>query len=456
MAGSCSKDTVTPEQSADNDLAGLSISRSGNPGFSEDAFVFRFIERYYVTLPPESDPTQVEIVFDVHEQATVTVNGQLVRGAQGRFDLRETLNVEVAAENGAIKEFEILAHVGLKNFDRLIYDFKTKYKIPGVSFAISSTEDSRILYKQGVGFANQEDKTRVLPSHLFRLASMSKQMTALSIMKLIDQGVISLDDQVFGEGGILEDKYGPVGTLASTVTIQHLLQHTSGWTSNPDPMFTDSFRGQSLTERVQYVLNSPQNMPGTYSYFNMGYGILGQVIEEVTGKEFEVFMKEVLAEAGITDIHVGGDRSQRRPNEVVYYSQNNYNGYLNDMEVIAAAGGVIASTEQLLQLLPYIDGKDDIPDIISAETRNLMFNTRVQYGSANVFYALGWRGGHRLFPQSYFHGGNLAGTAVMWVVGPKYNVVMLANSRSYQTGFDDDIYYLLEKLLSQAAVTNWN
>src|SRR5690606_20167616 len=170
-------------------------------------------------------------------------------------------------------------------------------------------------------------------------------------------------------------------------------------------------------------------------------------------KEYETYLKEVLAKAGITDIHVGGNRAQRRSNEVVYYSQGGSDGYLNDMNVIAAAGGIIASTEQLLQLLPYIDGRDNIPDLLSKETRDLMFTPSSV--SSSTIYALGWRGGHRLFPDSYFHGGNLAGTAVMWVVGPKYNVVMLANSRSYESGFDDAIYYLLENLIKQADVTNW-
>lgn len=455
FVASCSKDTVEPEKSRDNDLSGLSITKSANPSFSEDAYVFRFREAYYVTLPEGADLAQVEIDFDVHEKATVKVNDRLLTDHRGRFDLSETLIVEVTSESGDLaKQFHVLAHAGRKEFDRLIYSFMTKYDLPGVSFAISSTEESRILYKQGVGFADLEQMTRVKPSHLFRLGSMSKQMTAISIMKLVDDGLLGLDDQVFGENGILGLEYGPVTERAETVTVRHLLSHTSGWTSSPDPMFTSSFRGQTLSQLITHVLGTNQNAPGGFSYYNMGYGMLGRIIEKVTGKDFETYMKEVLAEAGITDIHVGGDRSQRRSNEVVYYSQNNYNGYLNDMEVIAAAGGVIASTEELLKLLPYIDGRSNVPDILSKEVRDEMFRSHIVYG--NAFYALGWRGGHRLFPGSHFHGGNLAGTAVMWVVGPKYNVVMLANSRSYETGFDDEIYYLLEKLLNQAEATNWN
>jgi len=455
LLGSCSKDSVEPEKSGDFELAGLTITKSANPDFTEDAYVYRHRQEYYVTVPEGADLSNVEITFKVDKNAQITVNDRLINGHTGRFDLRETLIVDVTAENGAAKRFDVLAQTGLRQLDRLIYEFKTKYNIPGVSYAISSTEQSTILYSKAVGYSIREEKFRTLPSHLFRLASMSKQMTAISVMKLLDEGKLSLDDTVFGEQGILGKIYGIPTPMAASVTVRHLLDHTSGWVSNPDPMFTSSFRGMSLDQLISYVLTSPQNLPGrTYSYFNMGYGILGKIIEKITGKNYEDYMKEVLSEAGITDIHVGGNKSQRRSNEVVYYSQGGSDGYQNDMQVIAAAGGVIASTEQLLHLLPYIDGRDNIPDILSKDTRQLMFTQSSVSGS--TFYALGWRGGHRLFPESFFHGGNLAGTAVMWVVGPKYNVIMLANSRSYESGFDDAIYYLLENLINQANVTNWD
>lgn len=454
FVASCSKDTVEPEKSDDNDLSGIVISKAENPSLKEDAFVYRLKQEYYVTLPEGSDLSQVKVEFKVEKNASITVNNRPINGHSDRFDLRETLIVDVTSQSGSVKRFDVLAQTGHRQIDRLIYEFKTKYNLPAVSYAISSTEQSKILYKKAVGYAIREEKQRVQPNYLFRLASMSKQMTAISVMSLIDEGKLSVDDLVFGEQGILGNTYGVPTAEAASVTVRQLLDHTSGWTSNPDPMFTSSFSGMTLDQRISYVLTSPQNIPGrSYSYFNMGYGMLGKVIEKVSGKEYETYLKEVLAKAGITDIHVGGNRAQRRSNEVVYYSQGGSDGYLNDMKVIAAAGGIIASTEQLLQLLPYIDGRDNIPDLLSKETRDLMFTPSSVSGS--TIYALGWRGGHRLFPNSYFHGGNLAGTAVMWVVGPKYNVVMLANSRSYESGFDDAIYYLLENLIKQADVTNW-
>lgn len=457
IAVSCSKENdPTPQKSIENELLSVKITKAGNPQLSKDAFVFKFKEEFYITLPPGSNLSGIKVEFEYSPKATLLVDNRPVNGTSDILDVSQTLNVVVRSEAGSQKKFVIMAHEGIRELDELIYNYKTRYDIAGVSYAISSTEKSEILYKKGIGFAIVEEQERVRPDHLFRLASVSKQFTALCVMKLVDEGLLSVEDKVFGREGILKDEFNAVPERATLVTVRHLLDHTSGWTSNPDPMFTSSFRGWTLHQLIQHVLGLQQNIPGAgYSYYNLGYGMLGMVIEKVTGKPYEVYLKEVLAKAGISDIHVGGDRSGRRPNEVVYYSQDGTNGYGNNMEVIAAAGGVIASTEQMLKLLTYIDGRNNVPDILSPETRKLMFTkSSTASATSSTFYALGWRGGHRLFPDSFYHGGNLAGTATMWVVGPQYNVVLLLNSRSYKDGFDDNMYYLMEDLLKTSSGIN--
>ncbi|NCB98864.1 MAG: class A beta-lactamase-related serine hydrolase, partial [Bacteroidia bacterium] len=194
--------------------------------------------------------------------------------------------------------------------------------------------------------------------------------------------------------------------------------------------------------------------PGTtFSYYNMGFGMLGKIIEKVTGKDYETYLKEVLATAGITDIHVGGDRSQRRTNEVVYYSQDGTNGYGNDMGVIKAAGGVIASTEEMMKMLFHIDGLPSVPDIISPSTRAEMLTPSPVYNR----YGLGWRMNHSYYPGAYYHGGNLAGTATMWVMGSTGNIncIILCNSRSYISTFDDELYGLMKDVINLASNTTW-
>lgn len=447
---SCSKDNKIPGESDFNDITSFMISRADNPALSENCFPVISGTTMYMTVPTGTNITSLKPVITVSPNATFKINGVAVSGPVGTIDFTNTVKVEVTSESGKSKEYKLLVQPGLRSLDQMVYLFMNKYSIPGVSYAISKEET--IVYKTGLGFAITEDNTRTKPNHLFRLASISKQFTTLCIMKLMEQGKLTVESRVFGPGGILEQEFTGVSDRAATVTVRNLLEHNSGWTSNPDPMFTSSFKGQTLDQRISYVLTSQQGVPGTtYSYFNMGFGILGKVIEKLSGKGFEQFLKEVLLEADITDIHVGGDRSQRRTNEVVYYSQDGTNGYGNEMDVIAAAGGVIASTEQMLKLLFHIDGKSGIQDIILPATRELMLTPSANYNR----YALGWRTNHSYYPNSWYHGGNLAGTAVIWVMGPSVNCVILCNSRSYISGFDDELYALIRDIINAASVVNW-
>lgn len=451
---SCSRDEVSPYEIASAPrINGATIA---SPALSDGVYVKSGRDSVlYITLPIGTDLSQVTLNLDVEQGGIVSHNGVELTGNSGVFNLNDMVELEVTSGIGGAKAvYTVLAQEGVSELDRLIYDFKDRYAIPGVSFAISTTDESRIVYKSGIGFSIRDDRVRAQPDHLFRLASISKQFTALCIMRLWDEGLLTLNDIVFGSGGILEREFPLVSERAATVTVRHLLEHTSGWTSDPDQMFAASFRGQTLEQRIGHLLNeSEQEVPGeTYRYLNMGYGILGKVVEELSGEDFETYLKEVLSEAGISDIHVGGNRQQRRPNEAVYYSQGGLNGYNNEMEVIKAAGGLIASTEEMLKLQYYIDGRDNIPDILSAEARALMLTP----SEASERYTLGWRTGHDFFPDSWYHGGNLAGTAVLWVMGVEMNAVILCNSRSPDSDFDDDLFYLMRNIIQTASELDWN
>lgn len=454
MALSCSKDgpIEVPGESDYNNLTSFTFKMSDNPGLTEDCISFLAGSVLHVTVPEGTSITSLKPDVSISPKATLKINDVVVLGAVPAMDFSGTVKITVTSESGKNRLLKVLVKPGRKQLDRMVYEFMSTYSIPGVSVAIS--KDGQTVYESGLGFSIVESDVRVAPDHLFRLASISKQFTTLCIMKLYEQGKLTVDDTVFGPGGHLEKEFPSVKATdkASRVTIRDFLSHTSGWRSNPDPMFTSSFKGQTLDERIEYMLKSvPEDRGVNHSYYNMGFGVLGKIAEKLSGKKFEVFMKEILATAGVTDIHVGGDRGQRRANEAVYYSQDGTNGYGNEMDVIAAAGGIIASSREMLKVLYHIDGLPNIPDIITPETRAL-FLTKHPFCDR---YALGWRTNHRLYPESSFHTGNLAGTATMWVMGPRYNCVILCNSRSYISGFDDSIYYLMSDILNTAQTMTW-
>lgn len=447
----CSKDEM-PDNSktSDTSLKTFSFQKSNNAALSSNVNSISGNDIFYLTIPEGVSANGLIPTFTIGEGAAVTINNAPVESGVTACDFSNTATVTVTAENGQKRSYVVCVKNGITKIDNLVYSFIVKYSIPGVSVSVSKNEET--IYSYGYGFANVDTRERTTAGHLFRLASVSKQQTALCIMTLYEKGLIKLEDKVFGENGILKEEFGTsVSASAAQVTVRNLLEHTSGWISDPyDPMFTSSslYTGKTLDERIAYVLGhvNQASTPGSqYSYYNLGFGILGRIIEKISGKDYETFLKEeVHAKAGITDIHVGGDRSKKRNNEVIYYSQDGTNGYGNDMEMIKAAGGIIASAPDLMKLMQCVDYGTKVPDILKKETLDLMYTPSAAYNR----YGLGWRLNHGSFTNwAAYHSGNLAGTAAIWERGKNgVNAVVLCNSRSYKDGFDDELYYLLNNI----------
>lgn len=449
-----------------NELLELRFPLSANPTMTVDAFVMKGKSHvYYVTLPLSLTGEDVNIEIVSSSKSKVKINGvdvptvdssyqdQNVSLSVATINIEMNNTVEIISESGKYNTYDILAQKGIKDIDSLIYSFKERYNIPGVSFAIANVGNTAVSYQAGYGYAIKESKTRVKPNHLFRLASMSKQHTAICILKLIEEGKFGIDDYVFGKDGILKDKFPDVPERAARITVRHLLEHTSGYRTYPDYMFSIPYYGWSMEQRIEAMLKSKQaNEPGTvFAYYNTGYGILGYIVEAVSGKTFEQFMTDLYGSVGIDDIHIGGTQEERRANEVAYYGQNNANAEGMDMVVRGPAGGVIASSEQLMKLLWTLDGNANIPDIINCDTRDMMF-TPSKTGKSR--YALGWRTNHTYFPDGFYHGGTLSGVATFWVYSQGYAIVFLCNSRSSLSQFDNELYRMARDMIMEAKELN--
>lgn len=452
----CSKDSKgdSPEEteSVNTNLKQFSFNASNNPGLTGNISGVISGNLVYITVPDEANITSLVPTISCQEGNELYLNSLKITNGVTSLDFTNlvSLRIQSPSKSDLYHEYRILVKYGNVAIDREIYDFMIKYSIPGISVAAS--KDEKMIYSYGYGFANTTTGERVNQKHLFRLASVSKSHTAVGIMRLCEKGKMSVNDQVFGNGGILEKEFGNAMPLsAKAVTVKNLLEHNSGWTSSPvDPCFPGDnalYYGKTLDERIAYVVNNvPQTYaPGAkYSYYNLGFGILGKIIEKVSGMDYEAYMnQEVWGPCGIKDIHVGGNESQQRNNEVKYYSQSGTNGYGNDMQVIKALGGLIASSEELVTFLLHLDYKTTVPDILQPATLNLMYKASSTYSH----YALGWRVDHSFGWYSY-HSGNLAGTATLYARGVNgVNLAILCNSRSYIDGFDDALYVLLKDVM---------
>ena len=267
-----------------------------------------------------------------------------------------------------------LEEIRVEEVDESVRHFMQQYGVTGASVAF--TKDEQLVYARGYGFADETTGDEVTTSSLFRISSISKSVTSIAIMTLIEEGKLSLDDKVFGPQGILGNQYGkqPYGRYITDIKVKHLLQHSSGgWSNqNNDPTMQD----QSLSKEglLEWILhNRPLDFaPGTrYIYSNVGYLIAGLIIEELSGMSYEDYVDAILLEPlGIEDMYIGGSTYEDKlPQEVRYHSDAAYD---YNFERRDANGGWIATPIALLRLFVSIDGFDRVPDILEPGTINMM------------------------------------------------------------------------------------
>jgi CubicO group peptidase (beta-lactamase class C family) len=284
--------------------------------------------------------------------------------------------------------------------------YMTASGVPGVSVAIARR--GALVFARGYGQASRETGERLTERHVLRVASISKTITSAAIMQLVEAGRLTLDQRVFGSGGVLGTRYGtqPYGPNIGAITVRHLLQHTAGgWTNDGnDPMFTNP--GMNHAQLIGWVLdNRPlQFTPGTrYLYSNFGYCLLGRIIEQITGLAYADHVRQrVLTPSGITNMNIAGDtRAERRADEVVYYGTDDpYGMRVRRMD---SHGGWLASPTDILRFAVRDDGFPTVPDLLRPDT----ITTMTTPSSANPNYACGWAVNSA---GNWWHTGNLPGT----------------------------------------------
>ncbi|MBP5506166.1 MAG: serine hydrolase [Bacteroidales bacterium] len=445
-------------------LTALNFVPSVNPTLSSQlSYSPRNIRGYdiiFVTFPDGADMTSMIPHFEVSKKATVYVGEEKIVNGKTPVDFTKNEPWTVVAEDGEHSmTYMMMARRGIPAIDRKIYSFLGTYSIPAVGLAV--TRNGQIVYAAGYGLADAgNDPVFCTETHLFRLASVSKTLTSICILRLCQEGRLSLDDKVFAPGGPLADMFpGTHASRVDDIKVRDLLTHRSGWTNSnigDDPIFPYTSRFASirtLKERVATVVknNSPAYTPGTtYSYSNLGFCVLGLVIEQVTGKGYETYLREVTAMAGANDIWVSKNaRNQKRDNECVFYAQDGAYPYDNDMTISAACGGITASAMDMARILNAIDYGTNPPDILEPEWLDKMYtNYTSSYPGG---YGFGWWIGHgTLTNWATYHTGSLSGTATLWVRGKNgVSGVILCNSRNYKSSFDTDMYLALDNAMTR-------
>jgi CubicO group peptidase (beta-lactamase class C family) len=193
--------------------------------------------------------------------------------------------------------------IGFKNALPLIDDW-IKFQIfikeiPGAAIGIFVEDE--IIFNKVYGYANLENQVKLTSQHLFRIASQSKLFTATAIMKLYYENKISLDDQVLKH---LSWFTSDNDDNLQNICIHHLLTHTSGITCDGNTAHWTEHVSPNLEKIIQQVKEgvSVFKTSETVKYSNLGYVVLGQIIEAVTGQSYEEYIQEtILDPLGMTN-----------------------------------------------------------------------------------------------------------------------------------------------------------
>ena len=374
-----------------------------------------------------------------------------------------------------------------ESFERVVTALMSKWNIPGGAVALA--RNGVPVMTAAYGTADKSASSPVTDDSLFRIASLSKPVTAAAILKLREAGLVDLGARAFD---ILDDVVPPEGTTPdprlASVTVLDLLRHSGGWDRGVsfDPMFRSREIAAALDVAppadaaaiVRYMKGQPLDLdPATkYAYSNFGYCLLGRIVEKITGQPYEDYVRSaILAPAGATGMRLGRSlEADRADGEVVYYDYAGaplagsvfptgpvtvpwpYGGFA--IEPMDAHGGWLASARDLLRFLLAVDGRTASADLLQPASIALMVERPplAEYSGSAAYYALGWQVRPTGGDANWWHTGSLPGTSTILVrAANNLSWVALFNSRPAAS---DSFFNELDSELWRAVngITEWD
>ena len=371
--------------------------------------------------------------------------------ASSAFGLLEGFRTSMGAAEVPITG---VANPNLAPFDKLLTNFIAEHKLPGAAVAV--TRHGKLVYARGFGHSEVEKKLPVQPDSLFRIASVSKPITAVGVMLLAEQGKLKLDEPVMKHITLkpaLPAK-GQFDKRWEKVTIRQCLQHTGGWDRDKkggfDPIGIPGRISRFLKldgpptpdDIVRYMMGHPLDFdPGAKMvYSNLGYLVLGRVMETVAGQPYEPWVKKhVLAPVHVTDMALGkGVPEHRAKKEVHYYDSKNRMGAClyppragqqvplpdgtENIEGFEAHGGWIASAIDLVRFASAFDYDRKSPLLSIASMTEMWARPDGEAGfqgkkPRDAYYGCGWevRPIDKTGKANTWHAGLISGTSTLLV-----------------------------------------
>ena len=374
----------------------------------------------------------------------------------------------------------------LASFDTTMRSFMEARNIPGGALAV--TRNGKLVLARGYTFSNDSEDRAVEPDSLFRIASVSKPITAVAVLRLVQDGNLDLSAKVKDLLDLAPASGRSPDPLLGSITVLHLLQHLGGW-DKKRLNFLPQLHDLGIAEELGVSLPISKadiatfmtgklldHAPGaTYAYSNYGYNLLGQVIEQVTGESYEAYVnRRVFQPLGVVRPALGRTRLEYRlMNEVRYHTRSRKQSVLEDcgpsvpacyggwnIENMDSHGGWLASAVDLVRFASTFDDPASSPVLDPASVATMYGLPEniapSAYTPGDHYYACGWSvRDYSNGIRNTWHSGFLHGTRTLLVRRRDgLNWCVLFNQSADASGLS---YPAIDRQLHLAAnaVTQW-
>ncbi len=302
----------------------------------------------------------------------------------------------------------------------IITEFKDKNG-PGGVFMVA--KNGKIIYQKAFGKANLELDVNLTTENVFQLGSITKQFTAIAILMLEEQGKLDIKQTI--------SKYIPDYPKGDSITLHHLLTHTSGIKDFTKMKSLKEIAQKEMTPKmlVDFFKNEPADFtPGEkFEYNNSGYVLLGYLIELVSGETYEDFIeRHIFEKLGMNQSYYASEREII--NKRAYGYQKKESGYVNktsiNFSVPFSSGSLMSTASDMLKWQNALNQNL----LLSASFINKAFTTYKLNNGTAFTYGYGWHIKEINGTSTREHGGSIFGFKTMGVYIPSQNIYVLGLS----------------------------
>lgn len=329
----------------------------------------------------------------------------------------------------------------LKTFEEFVRRQMAIERVPGLTIGFIKDD---FMWVKGFGYADLENKSPAKPESAYRLASVTKPMTALAVLQLAEKGKINLDAEVQTYVPYFPKKKWPI-------TVRQVLGHLGGISHYKNPAQELHIKERRTTREAVAIFENFDLVaePGTlYSYSSYGYNLLGAIIESASGKSYGDYMREnVWLPLGMNDTRMD-DPLEVIPNRVRGYQM--VNGEVKNSEFIDissrfAAGGTRSTVPDLLKFAKGMSGGK----LLTKESYEMMWTSLAAKDGRFTDYGLGWQTNSINGHFTVSHSGGQQETRTLLYIFPKQNFAIAAAINFEDTGPEAYVARLFQLLTDE-------